>query len=436
MKTQNIFVVVISIFSLILFIFSSGCNNNDSIVNTVNSDINGIVVDDNNNPINNVNVELVTMYDFVITRTLSDGRFHFSNVTSPYSLNVTNGHYNTYKKVAYVYDGLTEVNPNILIGEINQYVIPKNAYLHIKTPDTAEVNYKSYILAIYDSLENLYCIREINNVYDDEIYFIWYGNNESANANVFLISKQQDYISNKKYYYNYFEKKVNITNGGHSNIVLNYSDMKNVEENKVVTFISPSGWDGNYISLGLTFSEQLMNEYYGMELGNNSYPTAAINYPIISSKNLFYYYSVISFNTSKLASYSWNNRFMPTNSVYLTTKQIPESIYPTNEQQGVDRNTHFKISDADNSGIYQYTIRRYNQGNTIYLMTKNTGFFYPNIKDTNFVLTKNAKYEWNIAKYYNTQSMDLLVKNKYGRYYIPDEMCYTKFNCFTTNDTL
>jgi hypothetical protein len=436
MKTQNIFVVVISIFSLTLFIFSSGCNKNDSIVNPVISDINGIIVDDNNNPINNMNIELVVMNDFVITRTLSDGRFHFSNAALPYRLNITSSLHSNSNKFAYIYDGLSENNPRIKIEDYWQNNVQKNALLHIKTPDSVYINDKSYNVAIYDTTGNLFNSFEIDNVFDNNINVYWANETEYFDADIFVLSKYHNYSTSKDYYYNYYEKKAHISNGGIDTVKFNIYEIKNVDENREVTFFHSSGWQITYLNAGLTFNENLLDNRKGIPLTDLFEPSQSAIFPIINGKNLFYYYNIFLAENQGRAAYVWNSRLFPVNSFFLNMKPIPTIVFPPNNFENVNRNTHFNIADGDKTGIYLYNIRTFNTNRTIYLYTKNTGFYYPNIKDTNFQLKKNTNYDWGVVKYYNTENLDILVNSSSNIDYCPSELSNTGQYSFKTKDTL
>ena len=434
MKTQNIFVVAISIFSLALFIFSSGCNKNDSIVNTEISDINGIVVDANNNPVNNVNVELIILNDFVVNKTLSDGRFHFSNVALPYRLNLTTGHNSNYNKNAYIYDGLREKNPKIKITDNISISVNKNALVHLKTPDSVYVNNKSYIVAVYDTTGKYFDYREISNVFENDINIYWQNENDNFIANIFMISKEGSY-NNGYYFYDYFEKKTQISNGGIDTVKFDFSDVKKVDENKNVVFFNSADWEIGDISTGFTFNESFLNSHKGIALNRLGQDGQRVIYPVINGKKLYYYLSII-FYKSDNSNYYWNGRFFPMSTFCPNIKPLPSLVNPTNNYEFVNNNTRFSINDADNTGVYLYTIKCFSQNSTINFYTKSASFYYPHIKDTCFVLKKNMDYYWFVSKYYNTENTDMLLSDKSNISTNPIEIGSTGRYYFKTRDSL
>jgi hypothetical protein len=434
MKTQNYFEVVVVILSLTIFIFSSGCNKNDLIVNTEISDINGIVVDANNNPVNNVNVELIILNDFIVTKTLSDGRFHFSNVALPYRLNLTTGHNSNYNKNAYIYDGLREKNPKIKITDIMSISVNKNSLVHLKTPDSVYMNNKSYVVAVYDTTGKIFNYSEIDNVYENDFNIYWQNENDNFIADIFMISKEGSYY-NGYYFYDYFEKKTKISNGGIDTVKFDYSEVKKVDVNRNVVFFNSADWEISDIYTGFTFNESLLNSYKGIAINRLGQDGQRVIYPVINGKKLYYYLS-IRFYKSDNSYYYWSGRFFLMSTFYPNIKPIPSLVNPPNNYEFVNSNTHFSINDADNTGVYLYTIKCYNINSTISLYTKNASFYYPHIKDTSFVLKKNMDYYWFVSKYYNTENTDMLLSDKLNISTNPIEIGSTGRYYFKTRDTL
>lgn len=427
MKTSEIYEAISFVLFLFLLIIISGCQ--DDITSTVEiSDVNGAIYDANGEPITNANVEIIVNKSFFTTKSLSDGSFHFSNITFPYILNISL----STKSYAYTYNGLTSKTPSIKINNIAQNIQQRRATIHIKTPDTTYMYGNHYLVIAYDSSGTLMSKQSIPLVFNDNANVDWIGGKDSYNINLFIAL----YCGNGNSYdfRMYTEKQINIKNGGQYSISLNYNDFSYADENKSVTFSFPSEWNMNYSNFAFTCNFMLTSLYKGVNVNyeNNQYSLKA-SFPMIKKKSLFYYYNIDLYSNSNYTSYHWNNITYPGMTKSLTCREIPKIISPINNSEAVDINTVYKINDMDNSvGVYIYEFKCVNPYLFIKLFTNDMIFRFPLFNDTSFALRSDMNYLWNVTKYYNVNSIDEIVSNTQAGNFIPNEYGVSAYSSFKT----
>ena len=371
-----------------------------------------------------------------MTKTLLDGSFHFSKVLFPYTINITGNNDNSLQSTAYVFNGLTIINPTIKLKSIEQSNLHRNSIIHLKTPDTINISSKKYAVVAYDSTGTIMNRQDVPLMYDGNIYVYWSGGQETMNANIFLIAYYSGYERN--YFDRYAERQITVINGEQSNIVLDSSEFKIVDEVREVKFYYPPRWNYHTSGFGFTFNNLLANNLKGVyttAISNQQY--ASVFYPFINNKKLYYFFD-IEVSSTDYSYYHLSNLIIPVSGInlYLSSKPLPALFEPSDNAININYKTSFKISDDDKSGMYVFDLKCYNPFYDVKLYTKNISFNYPFFHDTNFVLRKNATYLWNVLKYFNVKSVDEFISNNNIGNLTPSEYCGIAYKYFNTGDTL
>ena len=400
MNKSSILKIILHGFLLFTFFFCLSCSNNVVAPSTNFTNVQGKVTDYYGNGLANIKLELNSNRQEMEATTNPDGSFLLTNVMTPYTITVLTDSDNSV-----TFNELSNPMPKLPINKFQSEIYHTQITVIIPSINNNQEAKVIYFddSGLYTSMGIIFSTNFFNLQQDWSI-------NQSTTGKIAVLTYTKDNSGNIISYDNYGEKPLSITNEVYTRIVFNDIDLGTnpAEINLTGDLNLPVGINnpnakismnrnsfGNVYNYGFTYA-------YHYNSGSFSVLT-----PIIPGNIYKYYVNFFAFSIDGL-TVTKTVELNPSFNNIVTVNVIPTLISPQDNEENVDYNTLFSISNEQPAGIYEIQfsyIKNYIQKKLI-VFTERESFRLPAVRDTNFVFPSNTEVTWSVSKFSGFNSVD------------------------------
>lgn len=387
MKTAKIFSARLFVFAFIISIGSCSDPETPVIQNENRITVTGMITNQVNQATPNVKVKIGS--DSVFSS--AEGAFTFTNVTTPYTIQVFDENENTSK----YYYGLTS----------EQITIPGIGIIDESVQCEITVTYPPEILLPGVTGKIMFTDGNYVNAYTEFSQglplIIWLQNNSPVTGKLILLTYRKE--SGKIVSYENFglSNPIQVVRGGKYNygFSLNEVSLNPGEESVSGTVNVQPGYDTGDQMFYITFSDKRTPNFtfpirFETITGNNFDIKLPVNIPLQYSAIFFSY-------TYEGSAYSSELFKLPgiSGGVVIDTKEPPELLTPANNETGVTEQTKISFTSGSGDGIYHIRFHDMNS-NKVYTAYSGSNSFY--IYELKGIfpegLPANTEFKWWVEK--------------------------------------
>lgn len=354
--------------------------------------------------------------DYPIIFTYNTSSFKTSTISKPYDLKLSFPFDSSGSEEPsnYIYRGLTTHNPKIVnTKRINEEIFPQRTVI-VKFPETkTSTRYVCKFISNEYFLQPDFRIRVDTSRTYDHIRIRPVTSSQIINGRIYVLELNENLNEDGGNSYRRFGIKDLTIQSARDSITFTNADLVDISEVKSdVNVVFPPGEGGQiYVEVGNPDfnkpSEVLINNY--------NYTTKQISLPVLPDKDLkikvkCVYQPALSIFGEMAEKFKYVE---PGETISLVNDGIIKILSPLYDEQGVQENADFVISDNTEQGIFLHEIINVSSRKSMKMITASTALKFSDFITQEFPYENNRMYVWRFKKYFGYSSMDDFVSGIY-----------------------